>query len=197
MESITKLGKKKMTNKGITLIALVITIIVLLILAGVSIATLTGQNGVLTKADNAKKTSIQEEEKEQIKLAYNAAKMEKLENENTNGVVAEELQKELSKQKAGAEAVEQGIKIKVTFMETGNIYMLDNAGRIKDEAETQRKDIQFKINGITFLASEGDTWIDWFYDVKNGLRSAIPDDPDKIGEGEGQFAPELIEWFIR
>ena len=42
-----------MKNKGITLIALVITIIVLLILAGISIAMLTGENGILTKADNA------------------------------------------------------------------------------------------------------------------------------------------------
>lgn len=41
-------------EKGITLIALVITIVVLLILAGVSIATLTGQNGILTRAQNAK-----------------------------------------------------------------------------------------------------------------------------------------------
>lgn len=41
-------------NKGITLIALVITIIVLLILAGVTIATLTGDNGILKQADKAK-----------------------------------------------------------------------------------------------------------------------------------------------
>ena len=41
-------------EKGITLIALVITIIVLLILAGVTIATLTGDNGILTKASEAK-----------------------------------------------------------------------------------------------------------------------------------------------
>ena len=41
-------------NGGITLIALVITIIVLLILAGVSIALLTGENGILTKAGDAK-----------------------------------------------------------------------------------------------------------------------------------------------
>lgn len=40
--------------EGITLIALVITIIVLLILAGVSIATLSGENGILSKAANAK-----------------------------------------------------------------------------------------------------------------------------------------------
>ena len=44
-------------NKGITLIALVVTIIVLLILAGVSIAMLTGQNGILTNAQKAKNES--------------------------------------------------------------------------------------------------------------------------------------------
>lgn len=38
------------SESGITLIALVITIIVLLILAGVTIATLTGQNGILTQS---------------------------------------------------------------------------------------------------------------------------------------------------
>ena len=40
---------------GITLIALVITIIVLLILASVSIAMLTGQNGILTRGTKCKK----------------------------------------------------------------------------------------------------------------------------------------------
>ena len=40
-------------NKGITLIALVITIIVLLILAGITIAMLSGPNGILTKASDA------------------------------------------------------------------------------------------------------------------------------------------------
>jgi Tfp pilus assembly protein PilE len=40
-------------NKGITLIALVVTIIVLLILAGVSIAMLTGQNGILNRASQS------------------------------------------------------------------------------------------------------------------------------------------------
>ena len=44
------IGKKQ----GITLIALVVTIIVLLILAGVSIQMLTGQNGILKRAKEAK-----------------------------------------------------------------------------------------------------------------------------------------------
>ena len=46
--------KRLNTSKGITLIALVITIIVLLILAGVAIAMLSGENGILKKAAEAK-----------------------------------------------------------------------------------------------------------------------------------------------
>lgn len=59
-------------ENGITLIALVITIIVLLILAGVSIAMLTGENGILSKATEAGSETKLAEEKEQVVLAINA-----------------------------------------------------------------------------------------------------------------------------
>ena len=58
----------KSDNKGITLIALVITIIVLLILAGVSIATLTGQNGILTQSNVAKESTEMKGLEEQANL---------------------------------------------------------------------------------------------------------------------------------
>ena len=62
--------KTKFKNaKGITLIALVITIIVLLILAGVTIATLTGDNGILKKAGDAKTQTEQAKEDENLKIA--------------------------------------------------------------------------------------------------------------------------------
>lgn len=56
-------------QKGVTLIALVITIIVLLILAGVSIAMLTGDNGILTKASNSNETNSIAQIKEDVSLA--------------------------------------------------------------------------------------------------------------------------------
>ena len=59
-------------NKGITLIALVITIIVLLILAGVSIAMLTGNNGILTQAGNAKVANAKAEVVEKVNMELNA-----------------------------------------------------------------------------------------------------------------------------
>ena len=61
--------KKINKNKGITLIALVVTIIVLLILAGISISMLTGQNGILNRASEAKEKTEQAEKDELDKMA--------------------------------------------------------------------------------------------------------------------------------
>ena len=61
--------KTKFKNaKGITLIALVITIIVLLILAGVTIATLTGDNGILNQAGKAKDKTTEAESIERVQI---------------------------------------------------------------------------------------------------------------------------------
>lgn len=61
--------KKRKKDQGITLIALVITIIVLLILAAVSIATLTGENGLLVKAQQAQEKTIKAQIKEEIEIS--------------------------------------------------------------------------------------------------------------------------------
>lgn len=60
-------------EKGITLIALVITIIVLLILAGVSIAMLTGDNGLLTKSKESAAASAIAAAKDEINLIHQEA----------------------------------------------------------------------------------------------------------------------------
>ena len=63
-------------NKGITLIALVITIIVLLILAGITIVVLTGENGLLKKAQDFKNNNAYYSAEEKVKLSYMALKTE-------------------------------------------------------------------------------------------------------------------------
>jgi len=63
-------------QKGITLIALVITIIVLLILAGVTIAMLSGENGILTRATTTKEANAESTAREQSNLAYMAVRTE-------------------------------------------------------------------------------------------------------------------------
>ena len=60
--------KLKMKERGITLIALVITIIILLILAAVTIAALSGDNGILSNAAKAKQETEKADILEQIRL---------------------------------------------------------------------------------------------------------------------------------
>ena len=74
--------KKVKGSKGITLVALVITVIVLLILAGVTIATLTGNNGILTRASEAKNESEESAIREKIKLCALSSRI------NTSGDIS-------------------------------------------------------------------------------------------------------------
>ena len=61
--------KQKSKQTGITLIALVVTIIILIILAGVSISMIVGDNGIITQAQKAVEDTKQAQEKESIQLA--------------------------------------------------------------------------------------------------------------------------------
>lgn len=79
-EIISKLESKK----GITLVALVITIVVLLILAGVSINLAVGNQGILTKSKKVSEATKQAAIKEQIDLALTNYQIEKIANDNLN-----------------------------------------------------------------------------------------------------------------
>ena len=114
-------------KRGITLIALVITIIVLLILAGVTIATLTGENGVLTKATTAKEQSIIGEEKEAVKLAYTTCKT----NDYTAIVTNSDLQDELNKIKENGQVSSSGDDLIVWFKDTNHRYTVNQDGTIE------------------------------------------------------------------
>lgn len=73
-QNLKKIQKRITKNtKGITLIALVVTIIILLILAGVSIAMLTGNNGILSQAGRAKDRTREEAAREKIQLEVTGA----------------------------------------------------------------------------------------------------------------------------
>lgn len=89
--------KKIKNTKGITLIALVITIIILLILAGVTIVTLTGENGILSKASTAKEETKKAEYEENLKLIANALRTDKIMNNWDNKTYLDEIEKEIKK----------------------------------------------------------------------------------------------------
>ncbi len=76
--------KKEKRNKGITLIALIVTIIVLLILAAVALNTLMGENGILSKASGAKDKTNYAQAKEDIDLAITETQARVIADENRN-----------------------------------------------------------------------------------------------------------------
>ena len=123
MEEILKTKEK--ANSGITLIALVITIIVLLILAGVSIAMLTGQNGILTQAQNSKTTTELKSAEEKVKLAIMAARSQS----ETGALDADKLIAEITNNYGGtASKTNDGFPVNATV--DGKNFKIDGDGNI-------------------------------------------------------------------
>jgi type II secretory pathway pseudopilin PulG len=130
-------------TKGITLIALVVTIIVLLILAAITISTLTGENGILTKADSANERTKQEQAVEEVKLAYNAVQIDGVIDGWDIDKKAEELQKELRKEDSTSTVTVNGTDLDVTYKgydmtinEKGNVTIYAS-GATGDGGETE------------------------------------------------------------
>ena len=112
-------------RKGITLIALVITIIVLLILAGVSIAMLTGQNGILTQANNAKDETEQANAKEKVESAVIATM-----SQSKRGTLdADKLVAEITNNYGGT-ATKTGTGFPVNTTVDGKSFTIDGDGNV-------------------------------------------------------------------
>ena len=155
---------KKITikNNGITLIALVITVIVLLILAGVTIATLTGENGILTRASDAAERTEIGAEKEGISVAYVGVLARK--NGETN-INADDMNEEFSKNNTNAEAKDG---IKVYFPDSQRWYKIDSKGNItgpyasEDEMGTTLGDVytdEMIGQKVTYSSNGQSNWI--------------------------------------
>ena len=128
--------KKLKTAKGITLIALVITIIVLLILAGVTIAALSGPNGILSNADKAKEQTAESGAREKINIAvigsydktgrFDSEKF-KEEIQNMGGSIVAEDDSTITVEMDGYEAV--------VNKETGEIISIEKSGGVRPQLE--------------------------------------------------------------
>ena len=120
----------KRKNSGVTLIALIITIIVLLILAGVTIAMIMGDNGILNRATDASNSTTIAQEKEQVEMAYAAAMMDAYDQEDKT-VTQAMLQQEMNNLTGenATEVTDNGDgSFNVYFKDTENNYRVDNEG---------------------------------------------------------------------
>lgn len=115
----------KNKNYGITLISLIITIIILLILAGISIGMLSGSNGILQKATDAKTNTEKASEKEQLQIEVLVSY-----NKNGNLEIAT-LNSNIKNNIRGVttdDATE--FPLTVTYTATGNRYAVDEEGNV-------------------------------------------------------------------
>lgn len=110
-------------NKGVTLIASIITIIVLLILAGIGITMVTGQNGILSRAKEAKEITEYKSAKEKVKLAVSGAMSD-------DGILTiDKLKIELGEDKIS------GDKFPVIVTEDGKRYEVNAKGNVIEEGK--------------------------------------------------------------
>ena len=144
---------KDTTNNGITLVALVITIIILLILAGISVTMLTGENGIVNKANHASVESRKAAYEEEQKLIQaNLLMDKKIYNWSTKKYM-DEYQNELEKKELFADANivrKDDETIEVTTKE-GDVFIIteNNIEYIGTKGENvppslQESDIEFE-----------------------------------------------------
>ena len=145
----TKETDKK--DKGITLIALAITIIVLIILAGISVATLTGNNGILLQTNKAKEETEIANEKEVIENAATQA----MGNNKRGNLLEDEFQKQLDKitSSGKTKVSDAGDEFEVVFVDSNRYYTVDKDGNVGDASEI----IQDKYPGDITVGKDGET----------------------------------------
>lgn len=144
-------------EKGITLIALIITIIVLIILAGITIQLVLGENGIMAKAKYAKIQHEIGEEKQKIALAFNAVKIEKLAETDEIIVTFMELQDQMDIENGEGMAIvtpgEQDAVLIVTYNKSQRSYEIDQDGnvKVKENEDNEDKEPDLKIYSIEDL----------------------------------------------
>ena len=119
-------------EKGITLIALVVTIVVLLILAGVSISMLTGENGIIKQASEAKEKTEIAEEKEIVELAAVGAASKNNYGEITEENLEIELNEMIGPRNEDYTLVKDGENFIVTYTDSKRSYQIAANGRVTE-----------------------------------------------------------------
>ena len=150
-------------RRGITLIALVITIIVLLVLAGVTITMISGDNGILKKVVQAKESTQKASVEEKVRLAIQSAFASDY---SKNGKITQEtLTQELEKNGLSEENLEEIEDGKWVLSENGKKYLIYSDGNI--EIKQSRLPLGYK--ELEYIESTGTQYIDTNVLGKNNI----------------------------
>ena len=161
--------KKQKRENAITLVVLIVTIVILLILAGITIATLSGENGLLEKVKKAKEAEIKTEMREELTLALHDLQVEKRAEATLDDVTQDWINGQIKKYEctvkddaslSGKQVIMKKDKVIGKFLIDGNLNIVEeeyNESSIEFSYETREREdnkiniaiiIKDEINGI-------------------------------------------------
>ena len=191
--------KKLKETKGITLIALVVTIVVLLILAGVSINLILNNNGGIAKAKDAKEQQTVADEKDQISLAYAACRTG--ENYLATTISSEEMESHLRTMNPNATVTLEGDALKITFTDTQHKYTIAQNGEIGDFVDWNQLEPGLYETGTANMIKSWEELLIEMYGEDNIKQYGTPavikrNDFDNIKEtGDLIISPEITQIY--
>ena len=141
-----RLKKKLKKNNGLTLVALIITVIVMLIIAGITVTALTGDNGIINSAENADSEKNRSEEKETVEWAAAQSVADSDIGQVTSGNLEHYMDSYIGEDPDGVMDYEiddgyHGIFL-VEFKVSGNKYTVDENGMVYEGEELNRDGIE-------------------------------------------------------
>jgi len=177
--------ENKRLNKGITLIALIVTIVIMLILAGVTI-NVTVDGGLFGKAQSAKNSMEKAQDREKITKAIIYAK----EKDRSGKLTVENLQKELSDANVLEEAGTIIVKLNGTYYEIGENGKIEElGGAIEKELKIICKDS----SGNPLKNSNGNIIPEKIYKIVKSKYSLLPPEIEDYEPLEEKLEGEISE----
>ena len=169
------------SEKGITLISLVVTIIVLLLIAGISINAITGDNGLVNKSQEAKQVTKEAEIAENIKMAYSNAHVEK--HAGSNFGISTLMQNELEAiYGIGNATVSDNGNGDYTITINGKMYNIDGTLKVAESNEDNNSNTQVGQDStfsVTFNSNGGSQINNQV--INSGEKITEPSEPTKDG----------------
>lgn len=180
--------KNKKMNRGITLIALIITVIVLLILAAITIGSITGKNGIIKQANDAKSQVEIAEEMELIDMSALSAMQQDRLGEIKYNEFKNELDKNIvenAKRQYSLSPEKDSTKYIITYLDSKRSYIVNESGEVAriegiGDSEVTICNIQINENIKSY----------------NETLGSFPIAYNIVGEKDGQIVYDDIQYMV-
>lgn len=173
-----KIGEKK----GITLIALVVTIVIILILVGISVLTLIGNNGLIDRTTESKKETEEAQERDGVSLAIMSSQMENTESiEVTQNSLEKALKSQFGNQAKFTVTDNGDGSFTVRFNEVNRSYYVKNTGELIENDKILEISSEADLKQFRDNVNKGNTYKGIYVYLTNNIHLNIDEEWETIG----------------